>query len=288
MSAEIALPPSWFSLTAGKLRPRRVSAVAVVGIGCILLVGVVAPIGSMFTDDPNAISADVLQSPSSDHWFGTDSLGRDYFARVIHGSRLSMGLAVATMALATAIGLIVGVLSAYFKGSTDMAVQRLVDMLLALPGLLLVMFVVSAFGASVSSLTLSLCLLLAPGLSRVVRGSALVVVEEPYVEAARVMGASNSRVIGRHVLPNILPPVLVYASTGLGIVILAEGALSFLGLGVAPPTPSWGKMLSESRTYLRDPWLSIFPGVAITLGVLGFNLLGDVLRDKLDPRLRRR
>ena len=177
-------------------------------------------------------------------------------------------------------------MSAYLGGLFDLLLQRVVDTLLAFPGLILVMFLASIFGASATSLSFALGLLFAPGLARLVRASMLSVLAEPYIESARVVGASPARIMIRHALPNIQAPLLVYATAFLGAAILAEAGLSFLGLGVAPPTPSWGRMLSESRTFLREPWLSIFPGVAITIAVLAINLLGDGLRDVWDPRLR--
>ena len=267
-------------------KPRKVSPLAIVAVACIGLMLFLALFGPMLVDNPETISSDSLEGPSGDHWFGTDALGRDYFARVVHGARLSMGLAVGAIAISTALALVIGMLSGYLKGPVDLFLQRIIDTLLAFPGLILIMFFASVFGPSFRSLLFSLGLVLAPGVSRVVRSSTLAVASEPYVEAARVMGASAPRILMRHILPNIVAPLLVYSSAGLGVVILAEGGLSFLGLGIAPPTPSWGKMLSESRTYLREPWLSVFPGVAITIAVLGFNLLGDTLRDRLDPRLR--
>ncbi|MFN0147035.1 MAG: ABC transporter permease [Dehalococcoidia bacterium] len=266
----------------------RPSVIAVIAWACIGLMVVLALFGQTFTNDPTRLSRDVLQTPSGSHWFGTDALGRDYFARVVRGARLSIGLSIATMLISTSAALVIGLISAFFKGVFDLLVQRIIDMLLAFPGLVLVMFMASLFGASARSLIVSLSLLLTPGLSRVVRASALTLMGEPYVDAARAIGASDTRIIIRHMLPNMVAPILVYSSTGLGVVILAEGALSFLGLGVSAPTPSWGQMLSESRNRLGQPWLSVFPGIAITIAVLGFNLLGDVLRDSLDPRLRRR
>ena len=285
--AEVALPlrprpSSW--ARAGRLARRKPLGT----FGLVMTVGVVllALFGRYITSDPNALSADVLQSPSADHWFGTDPLGRDYLARIIAGAELSVRVAFSAMAIGTAIGLVVGMMSAYLGGLFDLLLQRVVDTLLAFPGLILVMFLASIFGASATSLSFALGLLFAPGLARLVRASMLSVLAEPYIESARVVGASPARIMIRHALPNIQAPLLVYATAFLGAAILAEAGLSFLGLGVAPPTPSWGRMLSESRTFLREPWLSIFPGVAITIAVLAINLLGDGLRDVWDPRLR--
>lgn len=269
-------------------RKPKIPLLGIVGLICVISMVVIAIVGPWFTRDPIKLSADVLVGPSTAHWFGTDSLGRDYFARVVGGTRLSIGLAFVAITISTTLGVAVGVASAYLGGLPDLLIQRVVDVLLAFPGLILVMFLAAVFGASFMALAVSLGLILAPGLSRVVRGSTLSVSGEPYIEAARVLGASNMRIMVRHILPNILAPVIVFSSAGLGIVILAEGGLSFLGLGIAPPTPSWGKMLSESRTQLREPWLSVFPGLAMTIAVLGFNLIGDALRDMLDPRLRTR
>lgn len=237
--------------------------------------------------DPDAISLDVLRSPSSEHWFGTDNFGRDYFSRVISGTRVSISISLVAITIGVLGGVIVGMASAYFGGWVDLGVQRLVDTILALPALILAMFAVAVFGSSIPNLMLVLAITIIPPVSRVARSSALSVMQEAYIDAARVIGVPGPRLMLRHVLPNIAAPILVIVTTGIGALILAQAGLSFLGLGIPPPSAEWGKMLAESRAYaLEQPWLAVFPGLAISLAVLAFNLLGDAVRDVWDPRLR--
>jgi peptide/nickel transport system permease protein len=270
----------------GVLRFVRAKPLGAVGGVLVVLVLFLAIFGAALTQDPTQISAETQQAPSVHHLFGTDTLGRDYFARIVAGARTSMVLSLVAMALGSMIALAVGIISAYAGGAFDLLSQRLVDVMLAFPGLILLLFFAAIFGPTQWAVAAALGLLFAPGLSRLVRATTLSTVSDSYVEAARVIGAPSHRIVWRHVFPNIAPPLLIFVTAGLGGVILAEGALSFLGLGVAPPTPSWGRELSAARAVWRLPWLSIFPGLAITLTVLGFNLLGDALRDVWDPRLR--
>lgn len=242
--------------------------------------------GPFLTADPTHISKDVLQGPSGKHWFGTDNLGRDYFARVVAGARLSLSLSLSAMVIGTTLALIIGMGSAYAKGLLDLVGQRFIDMLLAFPGLILLLLIGQVVGRGWQSIAIGLGLLYAVGLSRIIRATTFSTLSQSYVEAARVIGARPLRIVLRHVLPNLGPPLLVYLTALIGGAILADGALAFLGLGVPPPAPSWGRMLTEARSQWRDPYLSIFPGVAMTIAVLGFNLLGDSLRDIFDPRLR--
>ena len=264
----------------------RAKPLGAFGAVLILLVLFLAVFGPAISQDPNHISPRSEEGPSLDHLFGTDTLGRDYFARIVAGARTSMLLSLTAMGIGTAIALIVGMTSAYARGLVDLLGQRLVDVMLAFPGLILLLFFAKIFGANQWAVAAALGLLFAPGLSRVIRAATLATLAESYVEAARVTGARPERILVRHVLPNIGPPLLIFVTAGLGAVILAEGALSFLGLGVPPPTASWGRELNVARTLWRLPWLSLFPGLAITLAVLGFNLFGDALRDTWDPRLR--
>ncbi|MGE0598211.1 MAG: ABC transporter permease [Dehalococcoidia bacterium] len=255
----------------------------------LVTVAVIAPLVAM--EDPYAISGrDRLQGPSAAHLFGTDDLGRDVFARVVYGSRISIQVGIISVVISTVVGTAVGLFSGYIGGVTDLVVQRIVDALMALPLLIFALAIVAALGPSITNVMVAVGLALSPGLSRVVRGSVMSVRQNLYVEAARSIGASDVRIVSQHVLPNVLAPIIVLATAGLGGAILAEGSLSFLGLGTPPPTPSWGGMLSgSSRTYFeRAPWLAVFPGLALTIAVLGFNTLGDGLRDYLDPRLRDR
>jgi peptide/nickel transport system permease protein len=270
------------------LKAARSQPLGAVGLALILMLvfaAAAAPLISPY--DPNEVSIDVLQRPSRDHWFGTDNFGRDYFSRILAGARVSITVALAAITAGVFAGSFIGMVSAYLGGVFDLVFQRLVDTMLALPFLVVAMLFVAVFGSSVINLIVVLALALTPGISRVARGSAVAVLAEPYIEAARVVGVSAPRLLVRYVLPNIAAPVLVILTTGVGTVILAEAGLSFLGLGIAPPQAEWGQMLSLSRTYaLQAPWLAIFPGAAISLAVLGFNLFGDAIRDLWDPRLR--
>jgi ABC-type dipeptide/oligopeptide/nickel transport system permease subunit len=256
------------------------------GLFLVVVIVFMAAFGPMLTADPDRVSPDILASPSGEYWFGTDRLGRDYFARVVAGARLTMSLALGAMVLGAGIALVVGMVSAYAGGLVDLLGQRVVDMLLAFPGLVLLLLLAQVVGRGWESVALGLGVLYAVGLVRIIRANTLATLAESYVESARVIGATPLRILFRHVLPNMGPPLLIYVSALIGGAILAEGALSFLGLGIAPPEPSWGRMLTEARVLWNEPHLSIFPGVAMTIAVLGFNLVGDSVRDIFDPRLR--
>ena len=231
-----------------------------------------------------------FRPPSQAHWFGTDDFGRDVFSRVAHGARISLRIGISAVLLGTTVGALIGLVSGYFGGRTDLMVQRVMDGLMAFPTLVLALAVVAALGASVRNVIIAVGLTLAPAANRLVRSVALSVRETPFVMAARALGGSQWRVIFRHVLPNCLAPYLVIATANLGSAIVAEASLGFLGLGVPPPTPAWGSMLSgATQTYLfRAPWMAIYPGLAISLAVFGFNMFGDAVRDLLDPRLKGR
>ena len=268
------------------LRLLRHHPLGAFGLFLVLLIIFLAAFGPLLTTDPAAVSAEILVSPNGDHWFGTDRLGRDYFARVIAGARLSMILALGAMAIGVGAALVIGMVSAYAKGVVDLLSQRIIDMMLAFPGLVLLLLLAQVIGRGWQAIALGMGIIFAVSMVRIVRASTLATLAESYVESARVVGASPFRILWRHVLPNMGPPLLIYVTTLLGTAILFEGALSFLGLGVPPPEPSWGRMLTEARTLWKYPHLSIFPGVAMTIAVLGFNLVGDSIRDILDPRLR--
>ena len=256
--------------------------------GLLISLGVIflAAFGPLISGDPTTLSRDLLLAPSSEHWFGTDGLGRDYFARVIAGARLSISLSLTAMAFGVGVALVWGMVSAYAAGWFDLLSQRLIDMLLAFPGLVLLLLLAQVTGRNWQSIALGMGIIFLGGMVRIVRASTLATLGATYVEAARVIGVSPFRILWRHVLPNIGPPLLIYVTTLLGAAILIEGALSFLGLGAPLPNQSWGRMLTEARALWNHPHLSIFPGLAMTLAVLGFNLLGDSLRDIFDPRLR--
>ncbi|MBI2764794.1 MAG: ABC transporter permease [Chloroflexi bacterium] len=230
-----------------------------------------------------------LQGPGAGHLFGTDQLGRDQFSRIVYGARTSVIIGFGAVLIAGLVATIAGVTSAYFGGWFDTIFQRLIDVWMAFPGLIFVVFIVSIFGNGRMTIITTLGLLFGAGSSRVVRSSALTVRSMSYIEAVRATGANDLRIILRHVIPNVTPIIIVNASVQVGAVILTESSLSFLGFGTPPPFPSWGRMLQEAQSQMQQhPYLALFPGAAIALTVYGFNMLGDALRDSWDPRLRTR
>jgi peptide/nickel transport system permease protein len=233
-------------------------------------------------------SAHALAPPGSQHWMGTDSFGRDVFARIIHGARISLAVGIGSTTLGATFGVIIGLASGYLSGWVDLLFQRVTDILQALPLLVLALVMTAALGPSLPNVIIAIAIPLIPIVARVIRANTLALREQPFVEAAKSIGMSEMRIAIRHVLPNTLAPLIVLATAQLGSTILTEASLSFLGLGIPEPYPSWGRMLSESAAeYVRTaPWLVIFPGIAISLAVFGTNLFGDALRDILDPRQR--
>jgi peptide/nickel transport system permease protein len=229
-------------------------------------------------------------APSLSHPFGTDEFGRDLFTRIIYGAKIALIIGFSASLLGATGGAIVGVVSAYMGGKTDLIIQRIVDIILSFPLLILALAIVSVLGRSTANLVIAIAIPVIPRTARIVRSSALSAKELVYVEAARAVGSSHIRVMFRHIIPNIMAPYLIILTAQLGSAILTEASLSFLGLGTAEPTPSWGLMLSGGAPLYAEkaPWVAIFPGLAISLAVFGFNLLGDSLRDALDPRLRGR
>ena len=229
-----------------------------------------------------------LQPPSARHWMGTDNLSRDLWSRIVHGARVSITVGFGAVAMAAVLAAAIGVTSAYFGGAYDLIVQRIVDGWMSFPALVIVLSLMAVLGPGMLNVIVALAVLGTATQSRVIRSAALVVKEQAFVEAARACGAGHARIILVHLLPNVAATVIILATIGLGVAILAESALSFLGFGVPPPHPSWGGMLSGSgRTYMyQAPWIAVWPGVAISMAVFGFNMLGDALRDVLDPRLR--
>jgi peptide/nickel transport system permease protein len=239
--------------------------------------------------DPLTVdSVHALARPGALHWMGTDSFGRDVWARIIHGARISLAVGVGSTVLGGSIGVVVGLTSGYLSGWVDLVFQRVTDVLQALPLLVLALVMTAALGPSLPNVIIAIAIPLIPTVSRVIRANTLALRELPFVEAAKSIGMSEMRIALRHVLPNTLAPLIVLGTAQLGSTILTEASLSFLGLGIPEPYPSWGRMLSESAAeYVRvAPWLVIFPGIAISLAVFGTNLFGDALRDILDPRQR--
>ena len=231
-----------------------------------------------------------FQRPGAEHWFGTDEFGRDVLSRIMYGARIALFVGFAASLIGCTIGAFLGVISAYWGGRVDLLLERLMDILLAFPQLILALAIASILGPAVQNVVIAISIPVIPRVARVVRATALSVKENVYVEAVQALGATRRRVILQHIIPNIAAPYIIMLTAQLGAAILAEAALSYLGLGAAEPTPSWGLMLSGSAPSYAEkaPWIALFPGIAISLGVFGFNLFGDSLRDALDPKLKGR
>lgn len=262
--------------------------VGAVGVGLFVMTALAAPVLAPY--DPNGIDLlDILKPPSASHWLGTDQFGRDILSRVLWGARTSLTVAVASLALAAAVGIVVGALAGYRGGWLDEAVMRLVDVLLSFPDIMLALAVGTVLPPGLGSTIVAIGVYNLPQVIRVTRGAVLGVRNNLYIEGARAIGKSDWGILTRYVIPNAIPPIVVLLTLRTAASILTAAGLSFLGLGVQPPTPEWGAMITEARTYLVSaPHLSVAPGVAIALTVLSFNLLGDALNDALNPRMRSR
>lgn len=260
------------------------------GAAVVLAFIVVALLAPLITpyDPQESLAGKRLLSPRAEHWAGTDNIGRDLLSRLIEGARISLLVSVSATFLGIGIGMLVGLVSGYAGGWVDAVMQRCVDVMQAFPGLILALALVAMLGSSLRNVLIAVAIGGIPTASRVVRSVVLGVKQEDFVTAARLLGASTPRIVLRHVLPNTMAPIIILASVGFGTAIIAEGSLSFLGLGIPPPTPSWGSMLSgPSRRFMTAaPWMAIFPGLAISIVIFGINVFGDALRDVLDPRLR--
>ncbi len=262
---------------------------AVVGGGIILfyiLIALFAPLLAVY--DPFEIHLDKkLQPPSFEHWMGTDDKGRDILARILYGSRLSMGIGFAAVTFGAFFGIIMGLTAGYYGGWVDTLISRILDVMLAFPGILLALAIISALGPSLVNVMIAVGIFSVPLFARVVRGSTLETKKLEYIDAIRSLGANDATIIFKHILPNILSPIIIQGTLRLATAILSAAGLSFLGLGAQPPSPEWGTMLSGGRDFLFSaPYIALFPGLAISVLVLGFNLFGDGLRDALDPRLK--
>jgi peptide/nickel transport system permease protein len=262
---------------------------AMLGMGAIAVMVLLAAFAPLVTRwDPTGIAlANQLQPPSATHWLGTDLQGRDVWTRLVYGARISLSVGFLSQGIALAIGLSLGLIAGFYGRWVDEGVMRLADVTLAFPSLLLLIALAAAFEPSLTTVLVTIGVVGWAGMARIVRGQVLVVRQLEYVQAARALGERDYRIITRHLLPNVIAPVVIAATLGVAGAIMAEAALSFLGLGVQPPTPSWGSMIADGRDLeqLRHaPWTSLSPGIAIGIAVLGFNLLGDALRDALDPR----
>ena len=271
----------------------RQSALSLVGLVLVVMLLVVAAAGPWMAPYADQLSGAInatgrLQPPSAAHWMGTNELGQDVFTLVLGGARISLFAGLAVVLLGAVVGTVIGAIAGYLGGWTDEVLMRFTDLALTLPGLILAMAVAAALGAGTGHMVLAIALTWWPGYARLVRGEVLARREDVYVLAARALGAGPRRIMARHILPNIVSPVIVKMSLDVGFAVLTVASLGFVGIGVRPPTPEWGQMLSSARGYLPDYWwTAIFPGAAIFVAVLGFNLLGDGLRDVLDPKSRR-
>ena len=254
-------------------------------VSAAIFADVLAPYDPLFTHPEIR-----LAPPGWQHPFGTDDIGRDVFSRIIYGARISLWVGLLAVGIGTVAGTIIGLICGYWEGQLDLVLQRFMDALMAIPGLILALAIVSVLTPNTTNAMLAIAVVIIPGNSRIVRGAVLSAKQNQYVEAARALGCGHLRMIVSHILPNVTAPILIIASIWLGNAIFIEASLSFLGLGTQPPTPSWGLMLSSTgRAFMEQaPWLAIFPGLAISLAVLGFNLFGDTLRDVWDPKLRGR
>jgi peptide/nickel transport system permease protein len=269
------------------IRRKPLGAAGGVLVGAMLVMALFADV--LATQDPvRTDAARTLDPPTALHWLGTDHLGRDIYSRIVHGARVSLAVGLASTLLGAVVGGVVGLLSGYVGGATDLVSMRVLDVMQGLPLLILALVMSAALGPSISNVIIAISVPIIPRAARIIRSSVLAIREMPYVESARALGVSHLRVAFRHILPNTMGPFMVLITAQLGSAILVEAALSFLGLGVPEPYPSWGRMLSVSAAEYaqKAPWLVLFPGLAISLAVFGTNLLGDALRDVLDPRLR--
>lgn len=268
-------------------REKRLGAAGAVVAIFFLLVGIFADVLAPYGMNEVDMGAR-MHAPSWEHPFGTDNLGRDLLSRCIYGAQISVIIGLSVAVISTTISALIGIISGYFGGRIDMLIQRFVDAWMSFPGLVVLIVVASVFGSGITQIILTLGLLIGIGGSRIVRSAVVSVREDMYIHAAKSIGASSARILWRHVLPNVIPPLIVLFSSSVGAAILAESGLSFLGLGVPPPHPTWGGMLSgNGRTYmLQGPWLALAPGICLTLVVYAINVFGDALRDMLDPRMR--
>ena len=288
----VAGPASRRVMDAGQtsrtfIKRRPLGGVSGIVILVLVVVALFAPQVARY--DPMAQHAGrILEGPSWEFWMGTDHLGRDVYSRLVHGARVSIIVGFTAVALGIVVGSLIGLVSGYQGGKFDLYIQRLVDAWIAFPGLVLILVLVSMLGPSLINVSIAIGIGTMPGTSRVVRSAVLATKENEYVLAAYAVGASKLRIGARHILPNVMAPIIIVATVSLGTAILAEASLSFLGLGVPPPAPTWGGMLSrEGREFMIiQPMLALWPGIAITTVVMAFNLFGDALRDVWDPRLR--
>jgi len=273
----------WRRLKKSKL---ALLGIAALGIFVFLIVfaDIIADYDKMVITQNTAIR---LQPPSGAHWFGTDEYGRDVFARIIHGGRVSLTVGLMTTLISALLGGIIGAVAGYYRGMIDNVIMRINDMIMGIPGILLAIAIAAALGPGIRNLIIALTISQVPGFTRIIRSMILTVIEQDFVEAAKAYGSSDPFIIGRHIIPNAMGPIIVQATMTVANMILATAALSYLGMGVQPPAPEWGAMLSDGKEYMRySPYIVVYPGLAIALLALSLNLVGDGMRDALDPRLK--
>jgi len=271
---------TWF-----KLIKNNVGRIGLIFLCILLFIAIFAPLIAPYDPlDDNLMNR--YEAPSKDHWMGTDEMGRDILSRIIYGSRISLKVGLLSISVALVFGTLLGILAGFYGGMVDMLIMRVMDIMLAFPSILLAITIVTILGPQLKNAILAIGIINIPRFARVIRSSVISIRESEYIDAARALGANDIRIIVFHLLPNSLAPLIVQSTLGIAEAILEAAALSFLGLGAQPPQPEWGAMLSDARSALqRAPWVATFPGLAIIFGVFGFNLLGDGLRDALDPKI---
>ena len=268
------------------LRKQPLGSAGLILVLAMVLVAIFAPYVSSYHPEHNSFE-DMLVPPGAVFLLGTDEFGRDIFTRLMYGARTALFVGLTSAFIGSTLGLVIGVASAYFGGKVDLFAQRIIDVIMAFPIIILALAIVSILGTEMHNVILAITLPFIPKCARVVRSSALAIREIPYIDAARANGFSNTRIILRHMVPNVMAPYLIVLTAAVGQAILLEASLSFLGLGVQEPIPAWGLMLRNAQDYIESaPWVAIWPGLAITMAVFGFNMFGDAVRDSLDPRLR--
>ncbi|WP_093047321.1 nickel transporter permease [Salipaludibacillus aurantiacus] len=269
-----------------QLRKNKLALVGLFIIIFFIMIAIFAPFLTSYSYQ-TLNAADRLQGPSAQYWFGTDDLGRDIFTRIVYGARISLMVGFFAVTGALIFGSFLGILAGYFGRWVDMLISRIFDIMLAFPSILLAIAIVAILGPSLQNALIAIAIINVPIFGRLVRSKVISIRQEEYIMAAKAQGMKNGRILFHHVLPNSLAPIIVQATLGFGTAILEAAALGFLGLGAQPPTPEWGRMLSDSRQYIQSaPWTVLFPGLSIMLVVLGFNMIGDGLRDALDPKMK--
>lgn len=269
-----------------KLKKNKSAVIGAILILFFIVVAIIGPFLAPYSPTEQDL-VNKLQGPSAEHWLGTDHFGRDIFSRIIHGTGLTLIVGFFSVALGATVGVFLGIISGYYGGRIDSIIMRLMDILLAFPSILLALAIVTVLGGSLVNVIIAVAISSIPIFARIVRGSTLSVKKLEYIDAMRALGASDARIIFKHILPNISSPIIVQATLSIATSIISASGLSFLGLGAQPPTPEWGAMLSDGRNYLYNaPHVATFPGLAIVAVVLAFNMLGDGLRDALDPKMK--